>query len=176
MIADIGLIALTIAFIFTVYATFVSAYGGWRGRWDLVESARNASLLAFPFLTVSVIVIVYSLYVLDFSLAYVYDVSSQAMSPFLRMAALWGGQQGSILFWAWMMAGFVAAVLLRKWARDHDLMPYVIAVSMLTTVFFIGLVVFIANPFARLWHVNGAEDVTAAVFQPANSMPYIADE
>ena len=69
MIADIGLIALAIAFVFTVYATLASAYGGWRGRWDWVESARNASLLAFPFLTISVIAVVYSLYALDFSQA-----------------------------------------------------------------------------------------------------------
>ena len=176
MLADIGLFAVVIAFMLGVYATLASAYGGWRNRPAWVESARNAALLVFPLLTISVVLLVYSLLTLDFSLAYVADVSSQAMSPFLRATALWGGQQGSILFWAWLMAGFVAAVLLRKWRRDHDLMPYVIAVSMLTTVFFIGLVVFIANPFARLWHVNGAEDVTAAVFQPANSMPYIPDE
>jgi cytochrome c-type biogenesis protein CcmF len=176
MIADIGLIALAIAFIFTVYATFVSAYGGWYGRWDWVESARNASLLVFPFLTVSVITIVYSLFILDFSLAYVYDVSSQAMSPFLRVTALWGGQQGSILFWAWMMAGFVAVVLLRKWDRDRELMPYFTATAMLTTAFFVGVVLFITNPFTRLWHVEGAADLTQALFQPANSMPYFPED
>ncbi|NOH02632.1 MAG: hypothetical protein HND47_12080 [Chloroflexi bacterium] len=112
MIADIGLITLTIAFLFTVYATFASAFGGWRGRETWVESARNAVLLVFPLLTISVVIVVYALYTLDFSMAYVYDVSSQAMSPFLRVTALWGGQQGSVLFWAWMMAGFVAVVLL----------------------------------------------------------------
>ena len=176
MIADIGLITLTIAFLFSIYATFVSAYGGWRARSAWVESARNASLLVFIFLTVSVLAIIYSLYTLDFSLAYVYDVSSKAMSPFLRITALWGGQQGSVLFWAWIMAGFVAVVLLRKWERDRELMPYVIAVSMLTTAFFIGLVVFITNPFARLWYVQGASDLTTAVFQPANAMPYIAED
>jgi cytochrome c-type biogenesis protein CcmF len=39
---------------------------------------------------------------------------------FLKITALWGGQQGSVLFWAWLMSGFVAAVLLRKWQRDKD--------------------------------------------------------
>ncbi|MBI3739465.1 MAG: hypothetical protein HY258_10505, partial [Chloroflexi bacterium] len=120
MIPDIGLVALTIAFGFSLYATFTSVYGGWRGRSAWVESARNASLLVFIFLTVSVIAVVYSLYKLDFSLAYVYDVSSRSMSPFLRLTALWGGQQGSVLFWAWLMAAFVGAVLLRKWERDRE--------------------------------------------------------
>jgi len=176
MIADIGLIALTIAFIFTVYATFASAYGGWRGQAAWVESARNAALLVFPLLTVSVVIVVYALYTLDFSLAYVYDVSSQAMSPFLRLTALWGGQQGSVLFWAWLMAGFVGSVLLRKWERDRDLMPYMITTAMLTTAFFIGVVLFITNPFERLWHIEGATELSKTIFQPANSMPYFPED
>jgi len=176
MLADIGLIGLVIAFIFSLYATCASVYGGWRGRSHWVESARNASLLVFPLLTIPVLAIVYSLYTFDFSLAYVYDVSSHAMSPFLRVTALWGGQQGSVLFWAWLMAAFVGIVLLRKWDRDRELMPYVIFVAMLTTTFFIGLVLFITNPFARLWYVPGATELTQAIFQPANAMPYFPDD
>jgi cytochrome c-type biogenesis protein CcmF len=176
MISDIGLIALSIAFLFSVYATLASAYGGWRNRSSWVESARNATLIVFPLLTVSVLAIVYLLYKLDFTLAYVYDVSSQAMSPFLRVTALWGGQQGSVLFWAWIMAGFVAVVLLRKWERDRELMPYVIATAMLTTTFFIGLVLFITNPFERLWLPYGATEAIKAIFQPANSIAFIPQD
>jgi len=71
MLAEIGLISLLIAFLFSLYATIVSAYGGWRARTDWVESARNAALLVFPLLTIPVLVIVYSLYKFDFSRAYV---------------------------------------------------------------------------------------------------------
>lgn len=176
MLADIGLIALAIAFIFSLYATFASLYGGWKGRPLWVDSARNASLLVFPLLTISVIVIVYALYTYDFSLAYVYDVSSRAMSSFLRVTALWGGQQGSVLFWAWLMAAFVGVVLLRKWDRDRELMPYVIFVAMLTTTFFVGLVLFITNPFTRLWYVPGATELTQSLFQPVGAMPYFPDD
>ena len=176
MISEIGLIALSIAFLFSVYGTIGSAYGGLRNRPAWVESSRNASLLVFPLLSLSVLVVVYNLYVLDLSQAYVADVASRAMSTFLRVTALWGGQQGSILFWAWIMSGFVAIVLLRKWERDRELIPYVIAVSMLTTTFFVGVVVFITNPFARLWHVPGAADLTTSVFQPVNAIPYIPED
>lgn len=172
MLTDLGLIALVIAFLLSIYATFISLYGGWQNRPLWVDSARNASLLVFPFLTISIIVVVYALYTFDFSLAYVYDVSSREMSPFLRVTALWGGQQGSVLFWAWLMAAFVGMVLLRKWDRDRELMPYVIFVSMLTTAFFVGVVLFITNPFTRLWYVQGATDLTQALFQPLNSIPY----
>lgn len=173
MIADIGLIALSLAFILTVYATGTSVYGGRRDLPVWIISARNASLLVFPLLTISVLSTLYSLYIMDFSLAYVADVSSHAMSPFLRLTALWGGQQGSALFWAWIMSGFVMGVLLRKWERDQELMPYVIAVSMLTTAFFVGVVVFITNPFQRMWHFPGAAELTIAVFRPRGAMPYI---
>jgi len=176
MVADVGLVALVIAFFFSVYAVLASIYGGLKGRSAWVESARNASLIVFPLLSISVLAVVYSLYVLDLSQAYVYDVASHAMSTFLRVTALWGGQQGSVLFWAWIMSGFVLLVLIRKWEQDRELMPYVIAVAMLTTAFFVGVVVFITNPFARLWYVQGATDLTPAIFQPANAMPYIPEE
>jgi cytochrome c-type biogenesis protein CcmF len=176
MIADIGLFALAISFGLAVYATGASAYGGRWNRPTWVESARNASLLVFPLLTISVIALLYSLYVMDFSLSYVNDVASRSMSPFLRLVALWGGQQGSMLFWAWIMAGFVMAVLLRKWERDYELMPYVIAVSMITTTFFIGVVVFITNPFTHLWHFPGAAELTTSLFQPAGAMAYIPED
>src|SRR5512133_1858120 len=176
MIPDIGLIALVIAFVLALYATMLSLYGGMENRPVWVESARNATLAVFALLTISVLAVVYSLYTLDFSQAYVADVSSQAMSPFLRITALWGGQQGSVLFWAWLMAGFVAVVVLRKWEADRALMPYVLFVSMLTTTFFIGVVLFITNPFTKLWIVPGAQELTQALFQPANAMPYTPDD
>lgn len=176
MIADIGLIALVIGFIFSVYATLLSIFGGWRNRYEWVESARNAALLVFPLLTVSVLALTYALYTLDFSLAYVSDVSSQSMSPFLRVTALWGGQQGSILFWAWIMAGFVATALLRKWDRDREMMPYVIATAMLTTAFYVGIVLFISNPFERLWYQTGATELIKSIFQPANAIAYIPED
>ena len=176
MLADIGLIVLAIAFLLSFYATFGALYGALKGQQAWIESARNASLLVFPLLTIPVLVVVYSLYVFDFSLAYVYDVSSRAMSPFLRVTALWGGQNGSVLFWAWLMAAFVGIVLLRKWDRDRELMPYVIFVAMLTTTFFVGVVLFITNPFTRLWYVPGATELTKALFQPAGAMPYTPDD
>src|SRR5574338_1360617 len=176
MITDIGLIALVIAFLLNLYATFASLYGGWRGKQAWTASARNATLLVFPLLTIPVLVVVYALYRLDFSLAYVYDVSSRAMSPFLRVTALWGGQQGSVLFWAWLMAGFVGLVLLRKWERDRELMPWVTFVAMLTTAFFVGLVVFITNPFTRLWYFPGATELTKSLIQPLNAIPYFPDD
>ncbi len=176
MLAEIGLMALGVAFLLAVYATVVSALGGAKKRPSWVKSARNATIAAFPMLTISVAIIVYSLYVMDFSLAYVVAVSSRAMSPFLRVTALWGGQAGSLLFWAWIMSGFVTAVLAQKWERDRELMPYFITVAMLTTTFFIGISLFIANPFLRVWYIPGEANLIEALWQPAAALAYIAPD
>ena len=176
MLNDVGFLALVIGFGLSVYASAAAAWGGWKGRSTWVASARNAACLVFPVLTVSVVALVAALLRLDFRLAYVADVSSQAMSPFLRVTALWGGQQGSILFWAWLMAGFVCAAVLRPWRDNRELLPWVIAVAMLTTAFFVGLSVFITNPFERYWLLPGAQDLTRALFAPRGAMPYVPSE
>lgn len=173
MVPEIGLIALVIAFGLSVYATLMAINGEWSQQLRWVASARNATVAVFVLLTVSVLTVVYSLFVMDFSQTYVADVSSSVMSPFLRITALWGGQAGSVLFWAWMMAGFVAVVVVRKWKENAALMPYVIFVAMLTTSFFVGVVLFITNPFTKMWLVPGAQDLTVAIFQPANAQQYI---
>lgn len=173
MINDIGYIALFLALILAVYAAGASFYGGKKDLAGWVKSSRNATLLVFPLLTISILSTLYSLYMMDFSIAYVADVISLAMSPFLRLTALWGGQQGSMLFWAWIMSGFIMFVMLRKWEIDRELMPYVIAISMLTTAFFIGVVFFITNPYTRLWHYPGAMELTKAFLQPRGAIAYV---
>ncbi len=176
MLNEVGLLALVFGFGLSVYAAGAAAWGGWTGGKAWVASARNAACLVFPVLTISVGALVAALLRLDFRLAYVADVSSQAMSPFLRATALWGGQQGSILFWGWLMAGFVGAVLVRPWKSDRELFPWVIAVAMLTTAFFVGLSVFITNPFERYWLFPGAQELTRALSAPAGAMPYVPTE
>ncbi len=172
VLSDVGLISLGLAFLYSLYSIISAYLGARKQKANWVISARNATIFVFGFLTIATFAVVYSLFTLNFSLAYVAKVSSSAMSPFLRLTALWGGQQGSILFWGWLMSGFVALVMLRKWESDRELIPYFIMISMITTGFFIGLSLFIENPFARLWHMPGAQDLITSVFSPRGAMPY----
>ncbi len=84
-----------------------------------------------------------------------------------------GGQAGSILFGAWLMAGFVAAVSLKHQRENEELMPFVIAISMVTTTFFIGLSLFVSNPYVRLWHLPASQELTRALFRPLGAVPYL---
>ncbi|MER3515233.1 MAG: hypothetical protein C4310_13295, partial [Chloroflexota bacterium] len=131
-----------------------------------MESARNAAVAVLPLLTLASLTVIVSLVRGDFHLAYVVNTSNRAMPTFLKVTALWGGQNGSILFWSWLMSAFAFGVMLRKWDRDRELMPYVIAVTMITQAFFIGLVLFFANPFAKYWELPSG-DIVSAVLPPA---------
>ena len=98
---------------------------------------------------------------------FIASVTSSSMPLYLRLTALWGGQAGSLLFWSWLLAGFSALAVLRRWERDRDLLPWVIVVTAVTLAFFLSLNLFLENPFVRWWLTPGGE--TAALFQPANA-------
>jgi cytochrome c-type biogenesis protein CcmF len=150
MIPEIGAIALILAFIVAIYACLSAWYGGRTGQTRWVESARNASIITFPLMLLSCGMMVIALLNDDFSVEYVWRVSSLDMPTYLKVTALWGGQAGSLLFWNLLLATFIAIVMVRKWRRDAGLMPYVIVVLSLTQIFFLALSAFIEHPFSRL--------------------------
>lgn len=147
---NIGYVALTLAFALAVYATIVPIVGGRRRVAELIASARNAAFGVTGLITLAVIILEYLLIQGHYQTKFVYDVSNRAAPLFYRVTALWGGQAGSLLFWSWLMSIFASLVLLRKWGSMRTMMPYVLAVTQVTLAFFIGLIVFVANPFEQL--------------------------
>lgn len=152
MLADIGLISLALGLATAVYAAVASLVGvrqGVRGAaW--IASARNALVAVWPLLTISCGAMIWMLIAGDFQVEYVATVASREMPIFLKVAGLWGGQAGSLLFWSWVAAAFSALVMFRKWGSDKALLPYVIAISAATEIFFMLLVVFVETPFSKL--------------------------
>ncbi len=150
MIPDLGYAALVLAFAAAVYAAVVAWYGNRTNQPRWVESARNATIITLPLVTLACGVLIYSLLRGDFSLEYVWRVSSVGMPAYLKVTALWGGQAGSLLFWNLLLAVFTAAAMARNWRRQRPLMPYAIMVASFTQIFFLGISLFVENPFARL--------------------------
>lgn len=150
MIADFGFAALILALFTAVYAAVAAAYGAYFGQPRWVESGRNAIVIAFPLVGLACGLLVYLLLTGDFSVEYVWRVSSIGMPDYLKVTALWGGQAGSLLFWNLLLAGFTAVAMARTWKQHRDLVPYAIAVASLTQIFFLAISIFVENPFARL--------------------------
>ncbi|MGQ9501073.1 MAG: heme lyase CcmF/NrfE family subunit [Anaerolineae bacterium] len=140
MAADLGYVALLLAFVLSIFA----ALAAWRGERqrtiELVLSARNAVLAVAGLLTLAVSIELYLLLNSDFRVMYVAQVTNRAMPAFFKLTALWGGQAGSLLFWSWLMALFAAAAVLSSWQRTRVLIPKVIVVTQLTLAFFLSLI------------------------------------
>lgn len=170
MISQMGFALLLITFAVAAYGAIAAAYGGIKKEGWWIESGRRAMLLTFPLLTLTALAIVALLVNGNYEIGYVASVTSEAMPAYLKITALWGGQEGSLVFWSWLMAAFATGASLRRWDRDRDLLPWVIAVTMITLTFFLSLVVFFENPFARLWQTVDGRQVTA-MFAPQGAQP-----
>ncbi len=152
MLAEIGLVATFLAFCSAIYAIGVSVYGERFAHSEaLVLSGRNAVLLTFAFMVVAVGSLEVAIVTQQYQIAYVWTVSSPDMPTFFRFTALWGSQSGSLLFWSFLMSLFAAAAVVLNWKSQRRLMPYAIAYMMAVLAFFLGLVLFFENPFARWW-------------------------
>jgi cytochrome c-type biogenesis protein CcmF len=172
VIGQIGYLALVLTFVVALYGAGAAAYGAGQGKPAWVESARHAMLLTFPLLSVTALAIILLLTTGQYGYEYVAAVTSNAMPVYLKITALWGGQAGSLVFWSWLMAAFTTAASLRKWDRDRELLPWVIVVTMVTLAFFLSLVIFFENPFARLWQTVDGQEL-AAFLQPHGALPLV---
>jgi len=171
MLANLGYGAILITTLVLLYCIGAAVYGAKRLKPLWVESAKNAMLLTFPLLTVSALCLVALLIGNHYEVEYVASVTSRSMPAYLKATALWGGQAGSLFFWSWLMAAFTSAVALRKWDRDKEFLPWVLVVSALTTVFFLGLLIAFENPFKSLWTTASGE-IISTMFQPAGTTAF----
>jgi cytochrome c-type biogenesis protein CcmF len=175
MLALLGYLSLILSLACALYACVMAVSTIRRPHPATMISARRAAFLPWPLLTLASICLIVLLVTEHFEVGYVAEVTSRAMPTYLRVTALWGGQAGSLLFWAWLMSTFTGVAMLRKWDEDRVLMPAVIVASMVTLGFFVGLVVFFENPFAFMWQTFNGE-IVQAMWQPANALPFTAQD
>src|SRR5438094_9827833 len=148
--AALGRLAICLALLFAAYATGVSILGAIRRRRHLVRSGTHAAYAVFALVVVAVAILLHALVEHDFSLEYVAAYSSSTLPLRYTVAALWGGQKGSLLFWVFMLTLFTTIVQLQNRERNRELMPWVTATLMTIAAFFLGLLTFVTDPFERL--------------------------
>src|ERR687886_2927581 len=117
---DLGRAALVTAFLLLVYASVAGTFAAGHGRRRLAESAQNALLAAFGATAVAVVVLLTALARHDFSFTYVAQHTSRELPLGYTLTAFWGGQEGSLLLWLFVLTGYsaLAVVLNRHVARD----------------------------------------------------------
>jgi cytochrome c-type biogenesis protein CcmF len=146
----LGSFALLLAFVVAVYA-FVGGIAGIATRRRLLTtSALNAGMALFGLITAAVATLEYFFFTDNFSLTYVAEHSNRALPTFYKFAALWAGQEGSLLWWSWLLSAYAFFTLFLNRRKHPELMPYVGVVVAGVQIFFLTLNNFVANPFTIL--------------------------
>ncbi len=145
-----GSFALLLAFVCAAYA-FVGGIAAIITRHPLlVKSARQAGMATCGLIFLATFSLEYLFFTDNFSIAYVVSHSNRDLSTFYKIAALWSGMEGSLLFWSFLLAVYVLSVLITYRNKNGELMPYVGVVMAGVQIFFLTLNNFVESPFKAL--------------------------
>ena len=147
---ELGSACLIAAPFAAAYACIAALLGGRRRDRRLVVSSRRAIYGLCALLTVCVVVLEAAFLRSDFSVELVAQHSSTTTPTGYKLTALWGSQGGSLLLWAWVLSIASSGVLWLTRNRHREIVPYATAVLGGLALFFTCLMLFGANPFARL--------------------------
>ena len=150
MIVDAGYLALPIALLVAGYVSLSSFLGAWQKLPSLIRSARYGLLTVPALLMVSTAALVYAFVNHDFSVEYVAANSNLAMPTSYTWVALYAGNSGSLLFIALVFSALAALAAIGLSKRLPYTAPYSIGLMALVLTFFLGVIVFLANPLERL--------------------------
>ena len=133
----------------------------------LIKSARNAGMAVCVLVWLGFASLAYLFLTDNFSMAYVVEHSNRTLPTFFKFAAIWSGQQGSLLFWSFLLSIYVFSALFAYRGKHPELMPYVGVVLAGVQLFFLTLNNFVASPF-QVWarraptaRCNGSRAATA---------------
>jgi cytochrome c-type biogenesis protein CcmF len=158
-----GSFALILAFVCAAYAIVGGIAAIFTKHPLLIKSARQAGMATCALIFLATGSLVYLFFSDNFSVAYVVAHSNRDLATFYKFAALWSGQEGSLLFWSFLLSIYVFSVLIAYRNKNGELMPYVGVVMASVQIFFLTLNNFVASPFKALGvpAANGTFDLVA---------------
>jgi cytochrome c-type biogenesis protein CcmF len=145
-----GSFALALAFVCAVYAFGGGIAAIFTRHPLLIKSTRQAGMATCALIFLATFSLEYLFFSDNFANAYVVAHSNRDLSTFYKVAALWSGQEGSLLFWSCLLAVYVLSVLITYRNKNGELMPYVGVVMAGVQIFFLTLNNFVASPFKAL--------------------------
>jgi cytochrome c-type biogenesis protein CcmF len=146
--AGFGFTCLLLALLVCAYGIGASLYGVRTGRTEYSDSGRRSMYGLATILTVAMIVLEIAFLGNNFAFNTVADTSSRTTPLLYRATAVWSSQEGSLLLWAWLMSLWSSLALFLTRKRIRDVAAYATAIMLGLGAFFVGLMVFYANPFA----------------------------
>ncbi|GIU37224.1 heme lyase CcmF/NrfE family subunit [Shewanella schlegeliana] len=153
MIPELGHFSLIIGLAFAMLLAIVPLVGVARKDQYLVRYAWPLSYGMFFFILFSVVALGYSFAVDDFSVAYVAHHSNSELPIFFKIAAVWGGHEGSLLFWVFSLAAWAAAVALFSKGLEEVFTARVLSILAMILIGFTLFMLLTSSPFARLFPI-----------------------
>jgi cytochrome c-type biogenesis protein CcmF len=134
-----------------VYGAAASVIGARRGQLQLVESARTTAYSLLAVVAAANFAMLAAILANDFAIKYVAENSSRATPTFFKVLSLWSADEGSLLLWNLILAGYIAAVAFRfRRPRRPETLPWAMAVMYAVSAFYLLLVLGPTSPFERL--------------------------
>ena len=156
MVAELGNFALILALCLAVVQSVLPLLGTYFDNARLMRTGRFLATGQFVFLSLSLAVLIWAFVVSDFSVRYVASHSSLSQPAIYKVTAVWGGHEGSLLLWVWLLAVWGVAVAIFSRSLPREMLARVLAVLGMVSVGFLAFTVFTSNPFERI--VPGAMD------------------
>src|SRR6195256_1747821 len=148
--SQIGSFALLLALGLSVYSFLAGLLALVRqdqGSERLGETARRAGIAVFAAVLLAAVVLVVCAFQDNFTIAYIFHHSNRDLPAPYKFATLWSGQEGSLLFWSLLLAGY-GFVLRLRYKTDQRLFAYASVIIASVQVFFLLILNFAAHPFA----------------------------
>ena len=145
--ATLGYTVLLATFVVCSYAAAVSVAGARRGSRRLIESGIGAFHMVTALMVMASVLMVHAFVTDDFSIRYVSRYSDSFQPLFFKITSYWGGLDGSIMFWVFLLACFGSLAVHVNRDRHRELIPYVVAVIAGVQMFFLFLMIIHNNPF-----------------------------
>lgn len=150
VLGNLCLILALVAAVYTVGATGFAYRLAAPRRVVVLNSAYNSALAMWGLLTAAAALLVYLFFSNDFSVNYVFQHSTISQPLIYKFSAFWGGQEGSLLMWAWMLATYGLCVARFGRRSQLEIVPTAVAIISTVSIFFIGLITLKTNPFAAV--------------------------
>ena len=151
MMPDIGHYALILALVVAVLQGVLPLAGLPKNNEKLFAFATPMARVQSLLVILSFVILDYAFYANDFTVYYVATTSNSNLPLMFRLAAIWGGHEGSMLFWVAILAVWTLAVTFFAKELPIRFRSSLLAVMGLISVGFIMFILFTSNPFERIF-------------------------
>lgn len=149
-IPELGHLALILALCFAVVQAFFPLMGAWKADHHWMSLGQPAAWGQFVFLLISFACLTWAFITDDFTVAYTANNSNSMLPWYYKISAVWGAHEGSLLLWAFILAGWTFAVAIFSRQLPEEMLARVLSIMGMISIGFLLFLIVTSNPFERI--------------------------